>query len=73
MNIISLVKTNTVQDIPKALRLLADEVEKDIAIQGHRANAIGMFDGEDGVFGEYDYHIDQTNMVALADYLDNLK
>lgn len=69
MNLVSIIRTNTVTDIPKALRILANEVEKDIAIQGCQANAIGMLEAPGGVIGDYDYQIDQTNKVSLVDYL----
>ena len=73
MNIISIINTNTVKDIPDALRALANIVEKDIAIQGCRANSIGMFGEIDSVSGDFDYQIQQTNFTSLSEFGDKLK
>ena len=72
MNIISVINTNTVDDVPKALRTLADIVEKDIAISGCRANAIGIFGGQDDVIGDFDYQIQTTNFTSLSLVLESL-
>jgi hypothetical protein len=71
MNIVSIINTNNVTDIPKALRALADIVEKDIVIQGNRANSIGMFGNQDDVIGDFDYQIQTTNFTSLASLYDD--
>jgi len=69
MNIISIINTTTVADIPNALRDLANIVEKDIKIQGCRANSIGMFGEIDSVLGDFDYQIQQTNITSINEFL----
>lgn len=70
MNIISVINTNTVNDIPNALRALANIVEQDIATQGCRANSIGMFGKIDNVSGDFDYKIQQTNITSISELLE---
>jgi len=71
MNIVNIINTNNVTDIPKALRALADIVEKDIAIHGNRANSIGMFGNQDDPIGDFDYQIQTTNFTSLASLYDD--
>jgi len=70
MNIVSVINTNTVKDIPNALRALANIVEQDIATQGCRANSIGMFGKIDNVSGDFDYQIQQTNITSISELLE---
>ena len=72
MNIISVINTNTVGDIPSALRALAEIVERDINIMGSRANSIGIFGAEDTVSGDFDYHIQPTNLTSIMQYVDSI-
>lgn len=67
MNIIVVIKTNTVNDIPAALRELADIAEYDIKIQGCRANAMGSFDA---VSGEFDYEISSDNITSIVEFIE---
>lgn len=69
MNLISLVKTDNIEDLPKALRALANIVETDIKRMGRDANSIGIFGDIDGVVGDFDYEIDSAPMTGLADYI----
>lgn len=71
MNIISVINTNTVNDIPNALRALANIVEQDIATQGCRANSMGMFGKIHNVSGDFDYKIQQTNITSISELLGN--
>lgn len=69
MNIISVINTNTVEDIPNALRDLADIVEKDITVMGYRANGIGMFGAPDTISGDFDYQIQQTSLRSILGFV----
>lgn len=68
MNLISLVKTDNIEDLPKALRALANIVETDIKRMGSSANSIGIFGNIDGVVGDFDYEINGSNLSSLAEY-----
>lgn len=74
MNLISLVKTDDIKDLPKALRALADIVETDIKRMGSSANSIGIFGRIDGVVGDFDYQVDNNiSHSGLADYIKNFE
>ena len=71
MNIISVINTDRVEDIPTALRALANIVEQDIATQGCKANSIGMFGKIDNVSGDFDYQITPTNITSISEFLSD--
>lgn len=70
MNIVCIINTEKWQDIPHALKQFADCVEKDMRIQGRRANAIGTFYSPPA---NYDYQIQNTDHKSLADFIDSMK
>jgi len=69
MNIITLVNTDNISDIPTALRLLADIVEKNISIQGDRANSIGHSFTDEVIVYDFDYQIQNTNMTSISQFI----
>jgi hypothetical protein len=69
MNIVSLINVDNVNDIPNALRALANIVETDVSARGEKANSIGVFGKIDGVSGYFDYQIENTNHQSLCGYL----
>ena len=70
MNLISLVKTDNIEDLPNALRALANIVETDIKRMGSSANSIGIFGEIDGVVGDFDYEVNGSHLSGLAEYID---
>ena len=70
MNLISLVKTDNIEDLPKALRALANIVETDIKRMGSSANSIGIFGEIDGVVGDFDYEINISHLSGLSEYIE---
>ena len=70
MNLISLVKTDNIEDLPNALRALANIVETDIKRMGSSANSIGIFGEIDGVVGDFDYEVNCSHLSGLSDYIE---
>ena len=58
------MKTENIEDLPKALRALANIVETDIKRMGSSSNSIGIFGEIDGVVGDFDYEVNGTRVVC---------
>jgi hypothetical protein len=72
MNIVLIIKTDDVNDIPSALERLARSIKDDIRIMGHRANAIGVdYTRKEKPF-DFDYQIENDNLNSLADWNDKM-
>ena len=72
MNILALIKTDSINDIPAALRALATVVEHDLKIQGEDATSMGPFWQEDGINGCFNYVVSDTQIDGICEYVSTV-
>ena len=73
MNIVLIIKTDDVKDIPASLEAMARSIKEDIRIMGHRANAIGIDYTRKGTPFDFDYQIDTDNFTSLNGWIEDFK
>jgi hypothetical protein len=66
MNLILLIQTKELADLPDMLVKMAGEVKRDISIMGENANACGVMENGDC----FDFSVENKNYKNLSEWVD---